>query len=877
MSLPGRAGRGVVGRGERIAVGRAGRVARPAGTGTVIDIPGLEPEGDTERSTPSPTSDEFMAGVMQKSPVTSPPDGTTPEDSPGGSPKAPGSPTSKMKDLRIKDKLNEEDLVRVNKVYGSEGTQVSCEVNYVKVMTGERSGPFIYHVRFTPEIESLKVTQDIIRKNPNVVAVIGNVCAFTGMNLYLPKVLPKPITDIEAVHPENPSVSVTVTIEFLKKPKVEELIPFYNTLLRRAMRELQLVQIKHHYFMPNERIGIPALKLEVWPGYVSKIIELDGGLLLCCEVTHRVLRTSTALEMMRNLFRTDKNNFKQNALKQLVGCVVLTRYNNKPYRIDDINFNQNALSTFEKADGTVISYKEYLKNSWNETITDDKQPVLIHQPKPRKGETTQRTIVLLPELCFMTGLTDDIRSDVRAMRDIASHTRIPPQIRHAKLLQYLKSLDSNETAKKIFTQWNICLDNKPYEVPARVFPNEVIRFGKRQVTVNDEVTWSREAASVACYASYHLSDWLIVVPNNEGPKVKEVYKQLEEVSRKMGFRIELPTRKIIDNDSAVSYVRGIREAVRPTTQLIFILTPGAAQREDRYNAIKKLSCCELAIPSQVVRVATLSNQNKFQSICQKVALQMQCKIGGQPWIVPIPFKAAMFVGIDVYHDPNRQSKSCVAMVASMNPECSQWFSRVFFQGTSEEIAETIGNGLAQCAKKFADKVGVIPDRVFVYRDGVGDGQIPVVQSYEVPQMKNALCSVDKTGQVKPKLSCIVVQKRVDTRMILRAGQNFGNPKSGTVLDRGVTRVNYTDFFLISQHVKQGTVTPTHYIVAKDEGCLATDKMQRLTYRMTFLYYNWAGCVRVPAPCQYAHKIAYLAGQNLFAPPKDSICDKLFFL
>ena len=47
-----------------------------------------------------------------------------------------------------------------------------------------------------------------------------------------------------------------------------------------------------------------------------------------------------------------------------------------------------------------------------------------------------------------------------------------------------------------------------------------------------------------------------------------------------------------------------------------------------------------------------------------------------------------------------------------------------------------------------------------------------------------------------------------------------------------------DFFLISQSVRQGTVTPTHYNVIWDTSGLKPDHMQRLTYKMTHLYYNW---------------------------------------
>ena len=38
-----------------------------------------------------------------------------------------------------------------------------------------------------------------------------------------------------------------------------------------------------------------------------------------------------------------------------------------------------------------------------------------------------------------------------------------------------------------------------------------------------------------------------------------------------------------------------------------------------------------------------------------------------------------------------------------------------------------------------------------------------------------------------------------------------------------------------------------------------------------------GTVRVPAPCQYAHKLAFLVGQSLHKTPSSELADKLFFL
>ena len=58
-----------------------------------------------------------------------------------------------------------------------------------------------------------------------------------------------------------------------------------------------------------------------------------------------------------------------------------------------------------------------------------------------------------------------------------------------------------------------------------------------------------------------------------------------------------------------------------------------------------------------------------------------------------------------------------------------------------------------------------------------------------------------------------------------------------------------DFFLVSQLVRQGTVNPTHFVVVYDTTDWSPDKMQRLSYKLTHLYYNWPGTIRCPAPCQ----------------------------
>ena len=60
----------------------------------------------------------------------------------------------------------------------------------------------------------------------------------------------------------------------------------------------------------------------------------------------------------------------------------MSRYNNKTYRIDDIDWDKNPQSTFSTRSGEV-SFIQYYENAYNKKITDLEQPLLVSMPKKR--------------------------------------------------------------------------------------------------------------------------------------------------------------------------------------------------------------------------------------------------------------------------------------------------------------------------------------------------------------------------------------------------------------------------------------------------------------------------------------------------------------
>lgn len=55
----------------------------------------------------------------------------------------------------------------------------------------------------------------------------------------------------------------------------------------------------------------------------------------------------------------------------------------------------------------------------------------------------------------------------------------------------------------------------------------------------------------------------------------------------------------------------------------------------------------------------------------------------------------------------------------------------------------------------------LPRSIIVYRDGVSEGQLHVVEGHEIPQLATVFMHFDSYD---PKLSFVVVQKRLNTRI-----------------------------------------------------------------------------------------------------------------
>ncbi|XP_038111911.1 protein aubergine [Culex quinquefasciatus] len=761
---------------------------------------------------------------------------------------------------------------------GTMGQPLQLTSNYFKLLRHIEWTLHQYRVDFAPQCASARLMQGLIKEHKKT---FGGFL-FDGTQLFMVNKLRSEQLTLTSKHERTGDfyqikIVHTGTVDMTNETGIQVL----NLILRRAMGGLNLQLVGRNLFDAAAKIAIREYQIELWPGYVTSIRQHEQDILVCCEIAHKTMRMQTCYDILRECQRHDRN-YMDSFKRAVLGVVVLTDYNNKTYTINDVSFDTNPQSTFETKNGKT-SFVEYYQQRYNIRIRDAQQPMLLSRAKKRDLRAGGcELMALVPELCRVTGLTDQMRSDFRMMKAMSDHTRLNPDRRIERLNTFNNRLQTCPESADVFKIWQMELDRRLVELPGRMLPQELIFFSPSAggFPSGEQADWSIHFRNNPMFSTVRLNHWYLIVPNRANREASDFLGCLIQAARGMRFEIDQPEMVAIPDDNPATYVRTLDNVVNRDPQMIMCVVSN--NKADRYTAIKKKCCVDRAIPTQVMVQRTITpkggNVRTLMSVATKVVIQMNCKLGGVPWKVKIPLSGLMTVGFDVCHDTKDKPKSFGAMVATFDYEnkgVPKYFSTVSQHTHGEEISNYLPLNTVKALDEYRKEYGELPKRIIFYRDGVGEGQLHYVYEHEVKSI------VEKLGEVYKKFgndqdvlfTYFIVSKRINTRFFERRN----NPKPGTVVDDIVTLPERTDFYLVSQSVRQGTVSPTAYNVIYDTSNLKIDHLQMLSYKQCHLYYNWSGTTRVPAVCQYAHKLAFLVGQFLHQSPSNLLEKKLYFL
>lgn len=789
----------------------------------------------------------------------------------------------------------------------SKSTPIDFVANYYAVMLSPGQVIYEYLANFNCDL-GLRRKVRILEGHKEF-----GVIATDGIHLYSPRKLPTLSFEFATAGGEvRGKVRLTPTKEL--KGNNPDIWRVFNIVKGGLLKKVGLKQLGRNYFRMDDKdaITVPGVyNISFFPGVSASVVPVQSyGAALVADVLYKAVRKDTAYDLIEQALEKSRGIYREgDILKSVVGKSVITTYRKQPYVIDDVDFTKTPLSTFEwksAADKPAepISYVEYVKKCYGDNastkVTDMKQPLLVVYR--RSGEKTY----LIPELCRMTGIPDEMRKDNKTMKCVADATH-PDAPKHAEeISRYARVIGRDSSAVGYMRPWGMALSDTMLPVKGAVLPQPkiVVGRGKRipggyfdRKSSMVKPDFSRDLGFSVANVPVSLSRWMCVIPSGLDGKGNAacndfVYGHLiPELKRLCGGgekSIAEPIWVECDFRDQKKVQEAIRRSIAPQKPEFAVIV-FRNENKDLYNAAKRGTYADLgdiAFPTQVFKLRTISNTNiqKLSGVTKKAAVQIVAKLGGVAYSVEVADPAlrdgTMLVGIDVCHKGSAfargEKRSVVGLVATVDNTFVRCYADTRIQEHRKEIVDDltsfVENAIAAYRKKNGSK---FPKQVIVYRDGVGDGQLSIVRDNEVRQFQDAFNRMCPDKAKQPKLVFIVVKKNTTTRLFSKAG--MGNPPAGSVVDSGITHNGWYEFFLVPHFANQGMISPTNFVVVRDDLGVDKEVLETFTFHQCFVYQNWSGSIKVPGVCQNAHKMAYLVGENIGRELSNRLSDKQAFL
>ncbi len=252
---------------------------------------------------------------------------------------------------------------------------------------------------------------------------------------------------------------------------------------------------------------------------------------------------------------------------------------------------------------------------------------------------------------------------------------------------------------------------------------------------------------------------LLITSTRPNPQPREVENKLEEIIKKF----HSPNDKL---------------------SLIIVILNGNTQI---YNIIKTAGDIKYGIATQIVDQNTLNRINPMTA--SNILLKINTKLNGRNFLLSPMTRLfgqylqsiyglnngnLMIFGADVTHpsnnDPNDvsiNSESIAAVTGSLDKECCYYAARLYAQkspkGQSYEMIHDLDKMVKDLLYEHFIRNGKYPNRIVFYRDGVSEGQFPLVLRHEINKIRNS-CQTIHAGY-KPGITFVIVQKRHHTRFL----------------------------------------------------------------------------------------------------------------
>lgn len=704
----------------------------------------------------------------------------------------------------------------------------------------------------------------------------------------------------------------------------QEVQMVVNVLLKKLFGDMNLLNFNRSYFDPTPQTipGLQNANIKVFHGFSFNVTPSVTGLQACVALAHKVVQSMTVREFMTEIERDVRTSMQGRPEQEmrdriiiqtnemLAGSVVSLAYDKRAYKIHKVDFSRTLAHTFDMSTGEKISFRDYFQSRWKRQLTPKNLPGLLVHCRARKtvkGKTWQEiptskehdkdNIYLIPDLCHLTGLTEEMAGNTKLMTELANVMRKPADVRLRMIQGHVQSILKSPAAAKRLKTLPVGIAGQETIAQGRLLPLVTVRFQKETLQCDRyKPSWMAQVRGGFYAKGDQLSSWYVIHTQNDTGTAQDVARAMQKLAGRGGCPFPPPKFECLGKGAQAGPSRAgkfspwedsLRQICKSNPSFIVAIIPfGDA---GFYSCVKSITL-ERGVVTQCISTKTMGNPKMMDPVCGNCFKQICHKKNWVSWNVDmygdIPslkpkLAGTMLVGVDVCHDKKQKGAygkvspgSTVGFCATYDQEFTKFSSQKTLQGKNEEFVADSTKLMKEALTVYHTKNKAYPLSVVVYRDGVGDSQVERFVEREV----NLYLKAFQECRVRPKLNVIVVQKRVNDRLFSKGRDRFESPPPGTCVDTGICSSLWTDFFLVTCGAPPGaTSRPTRYIVVQNESNFTSDELQLMTNKLCCMYENWNGPVRVPSPVMYAHKCAYLYGKLINGAPHATLLDKLHYL
>ncbi|KAI0699005.1 ribonuclease H-like domain-containing protein [Cytidiella melzeri] len=757
---------------------------------------------------------------------------------------------------------------------------------------------------------------ELLEGSPECAPHMGFIAHDSSQRVVSSRKLPQPLTiniayfEAGQTQPAAGGLAFVVTIKFLRVLDLSELTPHLegrqrdydtgpsisamNLILQKHTNQPGSVRVgQNKYFSLAQPSFYLGLGLEARRGYFMSVRPMYKQLMVNVNVCMAAFYAPGNLAQAMLAFNRDSGGMPSSFADRLKVVSTHLGYPRKRaiYRIMSTTPRQTKFSCDEL--GGTVTVEQYFQRKYNIRLQyPNELPVVNVGNKKKPNYLPPEICEIFPGQAYRGELPPDA---TRNMIQVACN---PPADNANHIVNEGLPFLGLKTNTTTLDQFGVSVVPDMAVIPARILPPPQVTYASGRPPGVKDASWN--ILNVKFHKGGDMSNWAVLLvqegrrgefSGREDPKLATFLKTFMKKCSDSGLRVAnnaVPTIMVTQRLPHPNSDPGRRNAMTSIENLLkdkldsrrkpsFVLVLLSGEDKFIYPGIKRLCDMKLGLHTVFMllmpKKAGIDDPQKLDQYFSNVCLKVNAKLGGinhllgndrtQQWLRS---KKTMLVGIDVTHPSPTSLKgtpSIVAVVASVDDQFAQYAASLGLQRNriinkdSEEMVQDLVQMIVERLQSYQKKMGALPERIIVYRDGVSEGQYNLVREKELPRILDAFKRFEtkaRGGPYRPALTIIVCGKRHHARFPATSMDHMvknGNTTPGIVVDKGITAIYDHDFYLQAHNGLKGTVRPTHYTIVYDEIRLDADIAQGLTHNLCYLYARATKGVSLVPPAYYA--------------------------